>query len=578
MNGHAGAGFGVFVQVADEEYAKFMSSWDVSGLGPGAKRGGRTPKDKRKREQWEGSEQPGSEDEVAPWEHAPRTFQSGTRYGSRSSDSAEKVAESGNLPVRLPGGRIKVLTSKKVVVKPASPRSEDAASGASGNDLGRRQKRPRTSKVAASASSKTGSPPQGSRVDGRSGGSAPVQEEDEAGQQVSPEEEGEGNGLTAAAAVPQAVAWGDLPPRDKLKRRRHLKRLVANLCQRILAWPEVNISGAPHDGQVGPIRTAPIPMREKRKRAQEDEDADDIAQSLSRRKARKLAEKRRRQAEAHARPAKVDCLKGLHSLCTDEDPVVVRLATLSQTAVLMDILPDFRIRLPTAKEQAGVTLSRDVRDARAFDRALLQGYQRFLKLLEEQAVRVQAAAGQSVVAVECLGKLMCARPAFNFGANIVAVVARMCSDRCVGFRKRFSCVCAWCRLSRRSRVRCSREAVRTSACSAVRTLFQTDARAGAILEFVRSLCTSVKRKTSSVRASAIQLLQAIPVQLLSVSARKDKRRKGKVDGACVLCAAVAGRVCRMQCAPALLFSVALSAHACVGHSISACGYGRRGCA
>jgi nucleolar complex protein 3 len=46
--------------------------------------------------------------------------------------------------------------------------------------------------------------------------------------------------------------------------------------------------------------------------------------------------------------------------------------------VFADILPDYRIRLPTEKEKE-MKVSKEVAQQRAFEAAMLGGYQRFLQ-------------------------------------------------------------------------------------------------------------------------------------------------------------------------------------------------------
>lgn len=58
----------------------------------------------------------------------------------------------------------------------------------------------------------------------------------------------------------------------------------------------------------------------------------------------------------------------------DDDHRVRHLALLSQYAVFKDILPSYRIRVPTAAEMA-TKVSKDVHRVRAQEAALLRAYQ-----------------------------------------------------------------------------------------------------------------------------------------------------------------------------------------------------------
>ena len=61
-------------------------------------------------------------------------------------------------------------------------------------------------------------------------------------------------------------------------------------------------------------------------------------------------------------------------MCSDDDMAVANLAALSLTAVFKDILPGYRIRLPTEKELQ-MPVSKEVRELRDFEAALLRAYQ-----------------------------------------------------------------------------------------------------------------------------------------------------------------------------------------------------------
>ena len=74
----------------------------------------------------------------------------------------------------------------------------------------------------------------------------------------------------------------------------------------------------------------------------------------------------------------------LHSLCSDADPAVKKLAILSEMTVFKDILPGYVIK-PLAEEQDGKTirLKKDVYAKNKFEKELLQAYHCFLKFLSE---------------------------------------------------------------------------------------------------------------------------------------------------------------------------------------------------
>lgn len=96
---------------------------------------------------------------------------------------------------------------------------------------------------------------------------------------------------------------------------------------------------------------------------------------------------------------------------------VAKLAMLSLTAVFRDILPGYRIRLPTDKELA-MPVSKDVKRVRDHESALLSQYQAFLKGLLRGA---QGHRGMPVAraAVKCMATLLQSRFTFNFASDLL---------------------------------------------------------------------------------------------------------------------------------------------------------------
>ncbi|KAG2451742.1 hypothetical protein HYH02_003522 [Chlamydomonas schloesseri] len=123
-------------------------------------------------------------------------------------------------------------------------------------------------------------------------------------------------------------------------------------------------------------------------------------------------------------------LRTLQALVADADSMVSRLAMLSLLAVFKDILPGYRIRPPSDKEQE-VKVSKDVAKLRDYEQALLKSYQAYLRSLLDAAQCVARRTGtlsHSRVAVRCLSGLLSGLPHFNYTSDILqAVVPRMAS-------------------------------------------------------------------------------------------------------------------------------------------------------
>ena len=133
----------------------------------------------------------------------------------------------------------------------------------------------------------------------------------------------------------------------------------------------------------------------------------------------------------------IAALGSLHRFCLDTDQVIVKMALLSEAMVFADILPDYRIRLPTEKERE-MKVSKEVAQQRAYESALLAAFQRFLQFMEaagrkaEEEARLLWEGGAHAavqgcmlaVVIQAMSLLQKRRPAFNFASNILQSLAR----------------------------------------------------------------------------------------------------------------------------------------------------------
>ncbi|KAI8377706.1 nucleolar complex-associated protein-domain-containing protein [Radiomyces spectabilis] len=125
--------------------------------------------------------------------------------------------------------------------------------------------------------------------------------------------------------------------------------------------------------------------------------------------------------------ANIGQLKSLRNIFKDEDRTVQKLALLTQLAVYKDVIPGYRIRPLTEKEE-GVQVSKDVKKLREYEKTLLRNYELYLQdlgsLLTKKKTEEDAAMG--LVATRCLCELLTSKTHFNFRLEImVAIVARM---------------------------------------------------------------------------------------------------------------------------------------------------------
>ncbi|KAF7728904.1 hypothetical protein EC973_005299 [Apophysomyces ossiformis] len=171
---------------------------------------------------------------------------------------------------------------------------------------------------------------------------------------------------------------------------------------------------------------------EEEESAQEEEEVEEEAPKLSKKeyilfKKEELAQV---ASEIQEDPEeKVDQLKSLRNISKDEVASVRKLALLTQLAVYKDIIPGYRIRALTEKEES-VQVSKDVKKLREFEKSLLRNYELYLKDLDSLLTKKKTEEDQStaLVAARCLCELLTTKIHFNFRLNIMAsVIARMSS-------------------------------------------------------------------------------------------------------------------------------------------------------
>ncbi|PIA17312.1 NOC3p-domain-containing protein [Coemansia reversa NRRL 1564] len=131
----------------------------------------------------------------------------------------------------------------------------------------------------------------------------------------------------------------------------------------------------------------------------------------------------------------VKYLKTLHNISSDVDPRVKRLGLLTQLAVFCDILPEYRIRELTEKEQQA-KVTKDVRQQRMHEEQLVHSYSNYLKQLftaSKQALKVfanpSADIETGIVAARALGNLINVRPLFNFRKDILSALVDIYTAR-----------------------------------------------------------------------------------------------------------------------------------------------------
>lgn len=201
-------------------------------------------------------------------------------------------------------------------------------------------------------------------------------------------------------------------------------------------------------------------------------------------------------------PSRMSKLLELATLSDNgHDAHAARLGLLSLLAIFQDILPAYRIRLPTEAE-LGVRVSKETKATWDHERRLLQSYQRFLQLLErtweegrfgrrwaapEEDGRKGKRGGKNdagggggggppttlaATAILALSSLLRTCYNFNFRTNLLRVVVRQANRRSSG-------------------------EVRSACCDALSAMFASDVAGDSSLEAVRMMSRMIKERGSS---------------------------------------------------------------------------------
>ena len=202
---------------------------------------------------------------------------------------------------------------------------------------------------------------------------------------------------------------------------------------------------------------------------------------------------------------------------TASQQYTAHLAIASLLLIFKDILPAYRIRVPTAQEMA-VKVSKDTKRMWDHERALLHHYQQYLKLLEktwEKQAQSASPTTCSVTAMLSLAELLKTAFHFNFRSNLITVVVRQMNHK-------------------------QHEPVRTACCEAVKTVFAKDAQGEVALEVTRQVAKLVKDCGFRVHPAVLRTFVALPLRVhvdeaqaakLATAANAKKRKRDKETAA-----------------------------------------------
>ncbi|KAL3945584.1 MAG: hypothetical protein SGBAC_000324 [Bacillariaceae sp.] len=194
-----------------------------------------------------------------------------------------------------------------------------------------------------------------------------------------------------------------------------------------------------------------------------------------------------------------------------EDEYIATLGVMSLLAIFKDVLPSYRIRLPTDAERAG-KVSKETKQLWDYERAILTYYQHYLQLLEKQWERGQN--GPSRLGMTCilsLCELLKIGYHFNFRSNLLTMVVRQMNNR--------SC-----------------EKVSEACCQAIEHVFAKDAQGEVSMEAARLVSKLIKDYKGVLLPNVVRTFIRLPLRVhvdeaqaakLASQANKKKRKKDR---------------------------------------------------
>jgi len=117
-----------------------------------------------------------------------------------------------------------------------------------------------------------------------------------------------------------------------------------------------------------------------------------------------------------------------------QNPTIKRLALAAQLAIYKDVIPGYRIR-PLSEEDMEVKVSKEVKKLRAYEQALVAGYQGYIKDLAKLAnmgqrwTAKEGGLALNSVAISCACALLTAVPHFNFRTDLLKILVGKLSTR-----------------------------------------------------------------------------------------------------------------------------------------------------
>ncbi|TYH91943.1 hypothetical protein ES332_A13G148600v1 [Gossypium tomentosum] len=178
--------------------------------------------------------------------------------------------------------------------------------------------------------------------------------------------------------------------------------------------------------------------------------------------------------------ANIKSLKEMLQFAKDGDHSILKLGLLSLLAVFKDIIPGYRIRLPTEKELE-MKVSKEVKKMRFYESTLLSAYKGYLQKL----LALEKQPRFHHVVVRCICTLLDAVPHFNFRESLLVAVVRNIGS--------------------------SDDVVRRICYSTIKSLFTSEGKHGgeATVEAVRLIADHVKVHDCQLHPDSVEVLMSL---------------------------------------------------------------------
>ncbi|XP_076438020.1 nucleolar complex protein 3 homolog [Babylonia areolata] len=219
-------------------------------------------------------------------------------------------------------------------------------------------------------------------------------------------------------------------------------------------------------------------------------------------------------------------MKELRKLLGEKDPdvclTVRKLVMVSMCEIFKDIIPGYRLRLPTAQEKEQ-KMKQDTKKLMDYESAFLLSYKTYLEYLEhtitgksfDSSLRLkrlgfcdvplpqQSKKDLMVIAVQCLCSLLTTHPHFNYRSDVVTLLVPYMNHK--------------------------NSQVSDTVCQAAKRIFVSDKSGEVTLEVVRAIAKLVKSRKFKVQAKVVETLLCLRIKEVNTEqtegSKKMKRKE-----------------------------------------------------